>query len=573
MQHKKTFMLFNNHLYKNHSGASNSFISQLLGEDGVNDFKEHVWQQKAKIISGEASARLGDLWISEADINEIFYSIDFPLTNFDMADGVQPLPKNEFAPAGVVNRNRVTQLHKDGATIILRAAHRWCSKLRLLCSALEWDFGCPVQANIYLTPAGKKSTPPHWDTHDLFILQIKGKKNWRMFSNDYSFPLDFQRYNEKLFPNGALTHEISIHAGEVMYLPRGAVHEPVADNYSIHISFGVLVSRWAEALSELVNVAAQHEEVLRRIIDLPCGRLGPTAEEAFADKLFQLVDLLKDRSLCRKAVSGHLRHLVSQHGETVKNRSTSIFETNGLAGSSTIRRVRAVYLAMELHDEKIEVIWKGGSISLPRKYQAFIDTILNGNPFVINSETTADVEEECIALCETLVHLGLLEILPPVINQGMSEKFVLRRAQESDADYVMRAELETAEISFQRKPEQKEIDYRNERLHEALANGNLFIGELADDPIGYWWIEERPKGIFSLIDFYVSKGYRGHGISDWLLSKALSVAKTQSVQSGLKLVISDKNLPAVRFFKNHGALCTDETPSAEGLREYWLPIN
>ena len=38
-----------------------------------------------------------------------------------------------------------------------------------------------VGANVYLTPPGTQGFAPHYDDVDVFLLQLEGKKEWRVY--------------------------------------------------------------------------------------------------------------------------------------------------------------------------------------------------------------------------------------------------------------------------------------------------------------------------------------------------------------------------------------------------------
>jgi lysine-specific demethylase/histidyl-hydroxylase NO66 len=38
-----------------------------------------------------------------------------------------------------------------------------------------------VGANVYLTPPGTQGFAPHFDDVDAFLLQLEGKKQWRLY--------------------------------------------------------------------------------------------------------------------------------------------------------------------------------------------------------------------------------------------------------------------------------------------------------------------------------------------------------------------------------------------------------
>src|SRR3954452_24846869 len=66
----------------------------------------------------------------------------------------------------------------DGATVVLQGLHRVWEPVAELARGLVADLGHPVQVNAYLTPAGAQGFGAHYDTHDVFVVQLAGGKDW-----------------------------------------------------------------------------------------------------------------------------------------------------------------------------------------------------------------------------------------------------------------------------------------------------------------------------------------------------------------------------------------------------------
>lgn len=389
-------------------GTEDGLVERLLGTAGAQDFRRDVWERNRAVLTGGPCA-LGADWVTLADIDQLIAAADFPPTNLDLADGTQPLPKTSYAPGGAIDRGKMFALHQEGATIILRAAHRWSGKLRRLCACAEWEFGFPVQANVYLTPASRKSTPPHWDTHDLFILQVVGVKGWRLFDSDYRLPLDSQRFSEDTFATGPIREEIDLREGEVLYLPRGSIHEPVAQSYSIHISLGVLVSRWTDLLHDLVDAAGESRPELREAVTLSQRLFGAEDRAKLAGRLCALAELLQDGEACDLAVRRHISGLLAQHGDVRDRQLLGIVQRDRVTVNTPLRRVKSAYLWVDANDGRIEVNWRRGRFSLPADDATFLETVLGGGTFTLASAPQQGKEEHRLAFCEALVRQGLLE--------------------------------------------------------------------------------------------------------------------------------------------------------------------
>ncbi|VDM80349.1 unnamed protein product, partial [Strongylus vulgaris] len=96
------------------------------------------------------------------------------------------------------------------------------------CEILQEMFGCFVGANTYLTPAGTAGFAPHWDEIDAFLLQLEGKKYWKVYapdSSDDELPLEpsgrSENFNDNDMKGRKPTFEGWIEAGDLLYIPRG----------------------------------------------------------------------------------------------------------------------------------------------------------------------------------------------------------------------------------------------------------------------------------------------------------------------------------------------------------------
>ena len=168
---------------------------------------------------------------------------------------------------GVAVVHRVLEEFERGATIVLQGLHHLWLPLARYCRHLEAYFGHPVQANAYFTPAGSQGLPVHHDTHEVISLQVAGSKRWLVYEPVLELPLKNQRYRSALGEPGEPMLDITLRAGDTLYLPRGWLHQALtSDEDSLHITVGINVRRWIdEARAELD--AAEGELAFRQTID------------------------------------------------------------------------------------------------------------------------------------------------------------------------------------------------------------------------------------------------------------------------------------------------------------------
>ena len=99
-----------------------------------------------------------------------------------------------------------------------------------------------MQANAYYTPAGSQGLPVHHDTHEVISLQVAGSKRWLVYEPVLELPLKNQRYRSALGEPGEPMLDVTLRAGDTLYLPRGWLHQALtSDEDSLHITVGINV--------------------------------------------------------------------------------------------------------------------------------------------------------------------------------------------------------------------------------------------------------------------------------------------------------------------------------------------
>ena len=132
-----------------------------------------------------------------------------------------------------------------GATLVLQGLHRMWPPIVEFASALSAQLGHPVQVNAYVTPPMNAALSPHYDVHDVFLLQFAGRKHWRIHEPVLTSPLRDQPWNEHKAAVAARAAEAPLidtvlECGDAMYLPRGYIHSATSlDEVSGHLTVGV----------------------------------------------------------------------------------------------------------------------------------------------------------------------------------------------------------------------------------------------------------------------------------------------------------------------------------------------
>ena len=181
---------------------------------------------------------------------------------------------------GVADVATVLAEFERGATIVLQGLHHHWLPLARYCRHLEAFLGHPVQANAYFTPAGSQGLPVHHDTHEVISLQVAGSKRWLVYEPVLELPLKNQRYRSALGAPGEPVLDVTLRAGDTLYLPRGWLHQALtSDSDSLHITVGINVRRWVDEARAALD-EAETDVSFRRTID---AEEPPTLPELDAD--------------------------------------------------------------------------------------------------------------------------------------------------------------------------------------------------------------------------------------------------------------------------------------------------
>lgn len=121
---------------------------------------------------------------------------------------------------------------------------------------LQEYFGCFVGSNLYLTPPNSQGFAPHYDDIEAFVLQIEGKKRWRLYESPENEVLP--RYSSKDFMQSELAEpflDVIVEAGDLLYFPRGTIHQAqtLKDTHSLHITLSIYQKNsWCDFFEKLL---------------------------------------------------------------------------------------------------------------------------------------------------------------------------------------------------------------------------------------------------------------------------------------------------------------------------------
>ena len=300
---------------------------------------------------------------------------------------------------------------RAGSTLILDQLHNREPKLGLLCRVLAAELGHKFQTNLYLTPANGKGFSPHWDNHDVFILQTMGSKNWSIEKQRRVFPEKGGTMDEQSRELRGELQAFVLEQGDLIYIPRGFVHAAeCGPEPSLHITLGVTGVFWDDLLYAAIKAAILQDERLRHT--LPLGFLQ-ASNDALIKRLRGTLRELSDETFLGGVVAQFKDELVRSYSLDVSDQIVDFLRPRPLSIDDVVGARRAIVYQMHNGDDTVRVNYGARAIVFPSFFREALEFALNRPAYVIRDIPGELEDEERIAFAERLLEEGLV-----VRNEG-----------------------------------------------------------------------------------------------------------------------------------------------------------
>jgi ribosomal protein L16 Arg81 hydroxylase len=312
---------------------------ELISPIAPETFAGDYWEQRPLLVQRDDPGYYDGL-LTLADLDGILASMSVPETSIRLANrGTTTWLRDLAQSKDGWATEAVYREYRQGATINIVHLHEHWPALGRLCQALTSEFTATVQTNIYLTPRRSQGLAPHYDNHDVFVAQIHGTKHWRLYDSPVRLPLTEQR-PDPAASHGAPAREFTMNPGDLLYLPRGTVHDATAnDAASLHLTIGVAPLTWAGFLQILLQDAAAHDVRLREGMPRHPQHLRETVHRLLSG-ISDLVDagtLLGDAQHALADGASELTgHLLDLEAVPALDLDTPLSPRAGLAGGLTV---------------------------------------------------------------------------------------------------------------------------------------------------------------------------------------------------------------------------------------------
>ncbi|CAE7922083.1 unnamed protein product [Symbiodinium sp. KB8] len=288
-------------------------FTQLIRPLTVDAFFRDVWERAPRAFQGALESCLAPL--SWEVLDEVLLRALAPgcpeETELVIYKGLKP-SEEYSSPAAA---------YLDGASIIVNHVDKVWRPVFELCRALR-EFPS-LYANCYVTPQESQAAPPHADDRDVLVFQLEGTKHWKIYGEA---PIYMPYPSEQVGKNGlevppelldsTPAFEQTLKVGDVLYVPRGYVHEATTQNEaSLHLTVAVPTYDWTvsrvlcDALQTLLDGPGGREEnPWRRAVPFRAGRwteMPGVFDKACLREIVEHIDLNHAQAVFRAKNAHH----------------------------------------------------------------------------------------------------------------------------------------------------------------------------------------------------------------------------------------------------------------------------
>ncbi len=395
-------------------------FADILSPFATQEFIQSYWEKDFLHIKREEEEYYDSI-LSKKDIDShLFGNDNLAVSPFKLYLGKQEAQLSEWSnsqthngvDSRVVDHQKVFGLFQRGFSLYVNYPEKLFPQLKAFVLQVEEELRAQTISHLIISPPHTQGFLPHTDPYGVFVLQLSGDKNWRLFGKS----------NDPLLPHGQDQHHLSgqkaqqsieLSAGSLLYLPRGLVHSvSTAESYSIHLSLGILPPTGKDILHVLGRESLVNPFFLQYV---PYGFLGSATEQELYQEAFkqQLIAYIEQADIFAKLDSAWERNRTpnnSKRLEELGNKSP--------LGLDSVLQIKPG-LSFSFREDPLKgicmLIYEGKHLNFPLSWNAELQRIVKIPHFLVRDlgVSLQIGEEEQIQVARNMIQAGFLEISSP----------------------------------------------------------------------------------------------------------------------------------------------------------------
>jgi hypothetical protein len=392
-------------------------FAELISPIAVDRFFSDCWEKNLLHLRRESPSYydrildVGDLdrYLQDQNIPPHFIRVVKNQVEYEPRDWTNLEAMRTGDTCRVLAVDKLFSTFEKGGTIILNRAHKYIPSLTRFAIRLEQELKFSVTTNLYLTPPHARGLITHFDPHCVMILQISGCKKWRLYHFAETLPAGEVDYLTRQEDVGSPAHECLLQPGDLLYVPRGMVHEAdTLDQTSIHITLGLKTKSWFHLIEDLAALAMS-DPVFRQ--GLPTGLSGEREQEHFLRTFTQHFHELWERTGAAALLENRRRSFVGRRLIDRQSRFSDLLRSERLNLDSMVVRRPGIDFVVERKERETVIEFGSRKMIIERPFTASLDRFLEDRPFAVREIEGLLTEKGKIELASRFVRAGWLTIL------------------------------------------------------------------------------------------------------------------------------------------------------------------
>jgi ribosomal protein L16 Arg81 hydroxylase len=371
-------------------------------------FFTEYWEKQPLVVKRKQPDYFSSL-LSLDEIDRVLTTLDLRHPNVTLKNAARNVTSQDYTVRGdALDVARVYQLFEEGSTITLAFLDTVVPALASFCRSMEAEFSFPFQTNVYLTPPRAQGARYHYDTHDVFVLQVVNSKRWTIYGTPVESPLPVQEFDANAHPRGDPVSHFELESGDLAYVPRGVVHDAQSgEDLSLHITAGVLAHTWTDLLLEFVADACLNDPSFRKTLPPGFARPGfdrTGAREAFGNLLQKLVH----KPRLDPVLDRYIDNFVSACPPLLRGQMHQLTSLTGLSAESRVGARPGLIYYLRTEGDFVLLDFYGRTIKFPARAGEAIRFALSSSRFQVRDIPALDDAGKLI-LVRRLIREGLLQ--------------------------------------------------------------------------------------------------------------------------------------------------------------------
>lgn len=237
-------------------------FADVLAPISVDEFLQRYFSEQYLLVRG-APEKYRDLFTWQ-DLNQALTTIRANDDRVYLVREAARVPRDSYirtSSTGTIqylNGPAMSRHVTAGATLVVNQVDELFAPVRHLVESCEDLFQLYCVANLYAGWRAEKGFDVHYDSHDTLIVQVIGRKDWKVWRPTRLHPLRSDVRTITPRPTAPPDWDGTLETGDTLYMPRGWWHVACPRNEpSVHVTLGIDHLTGADLLDWAIKQAHQ----------------------------------------------------------------------------------------------------------------------------------------------------------------------------------------------------------------------------------------------------------------------------------------------------------------------------